>query len=203
MVEYTKKQIKEIETIVGKKIENIENWEIEEVEEVIFVEQIEEGKVERENFYEAITGMGLPYIKKGRIPFEEVEKIAPSILEFLKKSSNPKGDIKDVLKMKSEEGVKKINKRIEKSKKIRERDKVRKIERNNNIHKELGKLETKKVKLNSGLMWSIYFIKRGEKRAERFEEDGKDIELLKLQNSFIDEETIAELKEIRSEYYED
>lgn len=199
---YTKEQIKNIQKIVGKKIEDLENWEIEEIEEVIFVEQIESGEVEKENFYEAITGMGLPYIKKGRIPYEEVEKIAPKLLEHLKKSSNPKTDIKDVLNMKTTKGVEKINKRINKTKKIRERDKARKVESNIAIHKELSKLESKKVKVNSGLMWSLYIIKRGEKRLERFEEDGKDIQLLKLQNSFIDEETIDELKELRSEYYE-
>ena len=146
--------------------------------------------------------MGLPYIKKGRIPYEEVVKIAPKLLKHLRNSSNPKTDIKDVLNMKTEKGVNKINNRINKTKKIRERDKNRKIEINNAIHKELAKLESKKVKVNQGLMWSLYTIQRGEKRLERFEEDGKDIELLKLQNSFIDSETIDELKEIRSEYYE-
>lgn len=200
---YTKEQLKEIETIVGKKVEDLENWDIEEIEEVIFVEQIDEGEIEKENFYEAITGMGLPYIKKGRIPFEKVEELAPTLLEFLKESSNPKSDIKDALKMKTEKGVNQINSRIEKTSKIRKRDKGAKIERNTNIHKELKALENKKVKINSGLMWSIYIIKRGEKRLERFEEDGKDIELLKIQNSFLDEEIIKELKELRSEYYED
>lgn len=199
---YTKEQLKEIETIVGKKVEELENWDIEEIEEVIFIEQIEEGEVEQENFYEAITGMGLPYIKKGRIPFEEVKELAPTLLEFLKESSNPKSDIKDALNMKTEKGVNQINSRIEKTSKIRKRDKGAKIKRNTNIHKELTLLESKKVKINSGLMWSIYIIKRGEKRLERFEEDGKDIELLKVQNSFLDEEIIKELKELRSEYYE-
>lgn len=203
MAKYTKEQLEEIEKIVCKKVEDIENWDIEEIEEPIFVEQIEEGEIEKENFYEAITGMGLPYIKKGRIPYEEVEKIAPIVLEHLKMSSNPKTDIKDVLNMKRKEGVEKINKRINRSSKIRERDKVKKVERNNAIHNELAKLESKKVKVNKGLMWSLYIIKRGEKRVERFEEDGKDLELLKIQNSFLDEETISELKELRSEYYED
>ena len=63
-------------------------------------------------------------------------------------------------------------------------------------------MENKKVNVNQGLMWSIYIIKRGEKRLERFDEDGKDIELLKLQNSFLDEDIIEELKEMRSEHYE-
>lgn len=200
---YTKKQMQEIEKVVGEKIEDMDNWSIEEIEEPIFVEQIEEGEIEKENFYEAITGMGLPYKKKGRIPYEEVEVIAPELLEHLKMSSNPKADIKDVLNMKTEKGVDKINKRISNTRKIRERDKVKKINKNNEIHKELTKLESKKVKVNQGLMWSLYIIKRGEKRLERFEEDGKDIELLRIQNSFLDEETIDELKALRSEYYED
>ena len=199
---YTKKQMQEIEKVVGEKVEDMDNWSIEEIEEPIFVEQIEEGEIEKENFYEAITGMGLPYKKKGRIPYEEVEVIAPELLEHLKMSSNPKSDIKDVLNMKTEKGVDKINKRISNTRKIRERDKVKKINKNNEIHKELTKLESKKVKVNQGLMWSLYIIKRGEKRLERFEEDGKDIELLKIQNSFLDEETIDELKALRSEYYE-
>ena len=203
MAKYTKKQIKEIEEIVNKNIENIENWTIEQIEEPIFIEQIEEGEIEKENFYEAITGMGLPYIKKGRIPFEEVEKIAPRLLEHLKESTNPRTDTKDVLKMLTEEGVKQINERIKKSRKIRARDKDKAIAKNDKIHEELKLLEAKKVKVNRGLMWSIYIIKRGEKRAERFEEDGKDLELLKLQNSFLNEDVIAELKELRSEYYED
>lgn len=147
--------------------------------------------------------MGLPYKKKGRIPYEEVEAIAPELLKHLKMSSNPKADIKDVLNMKTEKGVEKINKRINNTRKIRERDKVKKIDKNNTIHTELKTLENKKVKVNQGLMWSLYIIKRGEKRLERFEEDGKDIELLRLQNSFLDEETIDELKALRSEYYED
>lgn len=200
---YTKKQMQEIEKVVGEKIEDMDNWSIEEIEEPIFVEQIEEGEIEKENFYEAITGMGLPYKKKGRIPYEEVEVIASELLEHLKMSSNPKADIKDVLNMKTEKGVDKINKRISNTRKIRERDKVKKINKNNAIHKELAKLESKKVKVNQGLMWSLYIIKRGEKRLERFEEDGKDIELLRIQNSFLDEETIDELKALRSEYYED
>ena len=200
---YTKEQIKQIEEIVSKKVEDLENWTIEEIEEPIFVEQIEEGEIEKENFFEAITGMGLPYKKKGRIPYEELEKITPTILKFLKESSNPSTDIKDVLNMRTKKGVEKINNRIEKSKKIRVRDKKPKVERNKNIHNELSKLDKKGVKINKGLMWSLYFIKRGEKRLERFEEDGKDIELLKLQNSFLTEETILELKELRSEYYED
>lgn len=200
---YTKKQMQEIEKVVGEKIEDMDNWSIEEIEEPIFVEQIEEGEIEKENFYEAITGMGLPYKKKGRIPYEEVEAIASELLEHLKMSSNPKADIKDVLNMKTEKGVDKINKRISNTRKIRERDKVKKINKNNAIHKELTKLESKKVKVNQGLMWSLYIIKRGEKRLERFEEDGKDIELLRIQNSFLDEETIDELKALRSEYYED
>ena len=199
---YTKKQIKEIETIVGKKVEDLENWSIEEIEEPIFVEQIEEGEIEKENFYEAITGMGLPYTKKGRIPFEEVEEIAPTLLEHLKKSSNPKIDIKDVMNMRTEKGIKKINDRISKTKKIRARDKDKVINKNNAIHTELKTLAGKKVNVNQGLMWSIYIIKRGEKRLERFNEEGKDVELLKLQNSFLDEDIIEELKELRSEYYE-
>lgn len=202
-MKYTKEQIKQIEKVVGEKIEDLDNWSIEEIEEPIFVEQIEEGEIEKENFYEAITGMGLPYKKKGRIPYEEVEAIAPELLKHLKMSSNPKADIKDVLNMKTEKGVEKINKRINNTRKIRERDKVKKIDKNNTIHTELKTLENKKVKVNQGLMWSLYIIKRGEKRLERFEEDGKDIELLRLQNSFLDEETIDELKALRSEYYED
>ena len=200
---YTKKQIKEIEAIVGKKVENIESWSIEEIEEPIFVEQIEEGEIEKENFYEAVTGMGLPYIKKGRIPFEEVESISPTLLEYFKNSSNPKTDIKDALNMVTNEGVTKINERIQKSKKIRERDKAKTIKSNKLIHQELQELYSKKVKLNTGLMWSLYIIMRGRKRLERFNEDGKDVSLLKLQNSFVNEETIEELKELRSEYYEE
>ena len=46
---------------------------------------------------------------------------------------------------------------------IARRDKARKVESNMAIHKELSKLESKKVKVNSGLMWSLYIIKRGEK----------------------------------------
>lgn len=201
-MKYTKEQIKQIEKIVSEKIENLDDLEIEEVEEIIFVEQIEEGEVERENFYEAITKMGLPYIKKGRIPYEEFEKIAVELCNFLKESSNPKSDIKDALKMKTDKGIKKINERIQKSRKIRDKDKQSVITINKKIHDEIKELEKNKVKVNQNLMWSIYMIKRGEKRFERFEEDGQDIELLKLQNSFIDEETIKELKEIRSEYYE-
>ncbi len=201
-MKYTKEQLKEIENIVGKKLEDLESLEIEEIEEVIFVEQVELGEVEEENFYEAVTKMGLPYIKKGRIPFEEVEKIAPVVLEFFKKSSSPQVDIKDALKMRTEKGVKGINTRIEKTRKIRERDKKATIERNNNIHKELELLESKKVKVNKPLMWSLYTIMRGRKRLEYFQENGDDIELLRIQNSFVDEETMVELKELRSEYYE-
>ena len=43
---------------------------------------------------------------------------------------------------------------------------------------------------------------RGRKRLEYFQENGDDIELLRIQNSFVDEETMVELKELRSEYYE-
>ena len=201
-MKYTKEQLKEIENIVGKKLEDLESLEIEEIEEVIFVEQVELGEVEEENFYEAVTKMGLPYIKKGRIPFEEVEKVAPVVLEFFKKSSSPQVDIKDVLKMRTEKGVKGVNTRIEKTRKKRERDKKATIERNNNIHKELKLLESKKVKVNKPLMWSLYTIMRGRKRLEYFQENGDDIELLRIQNSFVDEETMVELKELRSEYYE-
>ena len=199
---YTKQQLKEIENAVTKKLKNLETLKIEEVEEPIFVEQVELGEIEEENFYEAVTKMGLPYIKKGRIPFKEVEEITPTTLEFFKKSTSPKTDIKDVLKMKTKEGISKINGRIEKTKKIRQRDKQSTIERNNRIHDELNKLESKKVKVNQNLMWSLYTIMRGRKRLEYFEENGDDIELLKLQNSFIDEETMSELKELRGEYYE-
>lgn len=200
---YTQEQLKNIGEAVTKKLEDLNNWTIEEIEEPIFVEQVEEGKIEEENFYEAITGMGLPYIKKGRIPFCEVEEIAPELLTLFKESINPRTDTKDALKMKTEKGLKKINERIEKSRKIREREKTKKIARNNAIHKELKTLESKKVKTNQGLMWSIYIIMRGRKRLERFEEDGKDIELLKAQNSFLTEEIIDELKELRAEYYEE
>ena len=64
-------------------------------------------------------------------------------------------------------------------------------------------LKEANVKVNRNLMWSVYKIMRGQKRLERFEEDGQDIELLKLQNSFIDDETIELLKEMRTEYYEE
>ena len=105
--------------------------------------------------------------------------------------------------MVTNEGVTKINERIQKSKKIRERDKAKTIKSNKLIHQELQELYSKKVKLNTGLMWSLYIIMRGRKRLERFNEDGKDVSLLKLQNSFVNEETIEELKELRSEYYEE
>lgn len=202
-MEFTKEKIEEVKAAVEQKVETIEDWSIEEIEEPIFVDQIEESEIERENFYEAITGMGLPYKKKGRIPYEEVEVIAPEVLRFFKESINPRTDIKDVLNMKTKKGVDKINKRINKTKKIRERDKVNKIERNNKIHDELAALEKKKVKINKSLMWSFYIIMRGEKRIERFEEDGKDIDLLRLQNSFLTDENIEELKELRTEYYEE
>ena len=202
-MKYTKEQLEQIKEIVNEKVENLEDWGIEEIEETIFVEQIEEGEIEEENFYEAVTGMGLPYIKKGRIPFEEVESISPTLLEYFKNSSNPKTDIKDALSMVTDKGVKKINERIQKSKKIRERDKVKTIESNKLIHQELKELCSKKVKLNTGLMWSLYIIMRGRKRLERFNEEGKDINLLELQNSFVNEETIEELKELRSEFYEE
>lgn len=202
-MEFTKEQIAQVKTAVENKLETINDWTIEEIEEPIFIDQIEEGEIEKENFYEAITGMGLPYKKKGRIPFEEVEAIAPEILSFFKESVNPRTDVKDVLNMKTQKGVDKINKRISNTNKIRERDKTAKIERNNKIHAELKTLEGKKVTINKSLMWSFYIIMRGEKRTERFEEDGKDIELLKLQNSFLTEENIEELKELRTEYYEE
>lgn len=202
-MEFTKEQIAQVKTAVENKLETINDWTIEEIEEPIFIDQIEEGEIEKENFYEAITGMGLPYKKKGRIPFKEVEAIAPEILNFFKESVNPRTDVKDVLNMKTQKGVDKINKRISNTNKIRERDKTAKIERNNKIHAELKTLEGKKVTINKSLMWSFYIIMRGEKRIERFEEDGKDIELLKLQNSFLTEENIEELKELRTEYYEE
>lgn len=202
-MKYTKKQLKEIEEIVSKKLENLEDLEIEEIEEPIYVQQIEDGEIEKQNFYEAVTSMGLPYTKKGRIPFDEFEKIAPNILEFFKNSSSPRTDTKDCLKMATEKGINKINGRIKKSAKIRERDKPSIIERNENIHKEIVALKAKKVNVNRSLMWSLYYIMRGEKRLERFQEDGKDIELLKIQNSFIDNETMEELKTLRGEYYGD
>ena len=202
-MEYTKEQIEQVRTAVEQKVETIDEWKIEEIEEPIFVEQIEEGEIEKENFYNTITGMGLPYIKKGRIPFEEVEAIAPEILSFFKESINPRTDVKDVLNMRTEKGVNKINKRISKTNKIRERDKANKIAKNNKIHEELIALEAKNVNINRGLMWSFYIIMRGEKRLERFEEDGKDIDLLRLQNSFLTEENIETLKELRTEYYEE
>lgn len=202
-MEFTQEQIAQVKTAVENKLETINDWTIEEIEEPIFIDQIEEGEIEKENFYEAITGMGLPYKKKGRIPFKEVEAIAPEILNFFKESVNPRTDVKDVLNMKTQKGVDKINKRISNTNKIRERDKTAKIERNNKIHAELKTLEGKKVTINKSLMWSFYIIMRGEKRIERFEEDGKDIELLKLQNSFLTEENIEELKELRTEYYEE
>ncbi len=201
-MEYTQEQISKVKETVCKKMENIEDLKIEEIEEILFVEQIEEGQIKKENFYEAVTRMGLPYKKKGRVPFKEVEEVAEELCEFLKVSSNPRADIKDVLKMKTAKGVTKINSRIKKSKKIREKNKTPLIERNNKIHEEINELENNNVKTNSNLMWDIYIIKRGEKRLERFEEEGQDIELLKLQNSFIDEEQIDELKELRTEYYE-
>ncbi|MBO5478551.1 MAG: hypothetical protein J6J36_08105 [Clostridia bacterium] len=200
---FTKEEIEQVKTAVEQKLETIEEWKIEEIEEPIFVEQIEEGEIEKENFYEAITSMGLPYKKKGRIPFEQVEVIAPEILNFFKDSVNPRADIKDVLNMKTTKGVEKINKRINKTKKIRERDKVNKIARNKKIHDELVSLEESNVNINKSLMWSFYIIMRGEKRLERFEEDGKDIDLLKLQNSFLTDENIEDLKELRTEYYEE
>lgn len=202
MVKYTKKQLKEIETIIGKKLENLEDLKIEEIDEIIFVEQIELGEIEEANFYEAETEMGVPYIKKGRIPLEEVLKIAPKLFEFLKYSNNPKTSIKDGLKMKTKEGLKNINGKIEKSRKIREKDKKTTIERNEKIHEEIQKLIESNVNYNKSLLWTLYFIGRGEKRTERFEEDGKDIELLKIQNSFINDESLDEIKELRSEYYE-
>lgn len=200
---YTQEQIDEVAKAVNKKVEDLTTWSIEEIEEPIFVEQIEEGEIEQENFYEAITGMGLPYIKKGRVPFKEVEQIAPEILELFKKSINPRTDVKDVLKMKTKKGVDDINNRIRKTNKIKQRDKDKKIESNIKVHEELKLLESKKVKLNTSLMWSIYTIMRGRKRLERFEEDGKDVELLRLQNSFLTDEIIDELKELRTEYYEE
>lgn len=203
MAKMTKKQIKQVEEVVGKKLEDIDNWSIEEIEEPIFIEQVEIAEIEKENFYEAVTEMGLPYIKKGRIPFEEFEKIATTILQFFKESSNPKTDIKNILAMEREVGLNQINSRIEKSRKIRDKDKKGTIERNTNVHNELKTLKDKGVKINKNLMWSLYKIMRGEKRLDRFEEDGQDIELLKLQNTFIDDETMDLLKEMRSEYYED
>ena len=202
-MEFSQETINQVKTAVEQKVEDMETWTIEEIEEPIFVDQIEEGEIEKENFYEAITGMGLPYKKKGRIPFEEVTSIAPTTLQFFKESVNPKGDIKDVLNMRTQKGVTKINKRIQKTTKIRERDKTKKIERNRTIHKELKDLENKKVKINKSLMWSFYIIMRGEKRLERFEEDGKDVELLKLQNTFLTDENLEDLKELRSDYYEE
>lgn len=202
MVKYTKKQLKEIETIIGKKLENLEDLKIEEIDEIIYTEQIEIGEIEEENFYEAETEMGVPFIKKGRIPLEEVLKISPTLFEFLKYSSNPKTSIKDGLKMKTEEGLNSINGKIEKSRKIRDKDKKTTIERNKKIHEEIKKLIESNVNYNKSLLWSLYFIGRGEKRTERFEEDGKDIELLRIQNSFISDETLEELKELRSEWYE-
>lgn len=192
----------EIKTAVEKKLENIEEMKIEEIEEIIFTDQVEIGEFERENFFESETEMGVPFIKKGRIPFNEVEEIAPTICEFLKDSINPNTTVKDVLKMKTQDGVNKINNKISKSTKIRSRDKQSIMERNQKINRELKALEEKKVKINRNLFWSIYKIMRGEKRLNRFEEDGKDIELLKLQNSFINNETLKELQEMRSEWYE-
>lgn len=203
MKEITKEQIQKVHEVVEQKLENIDNWSIEEVEEPIFVDQIEEGEIEKENFYEAVTEMGLPYIKKGRIPFDEFKPIATTILEFLKTSTNPQIDTKNVLAMETDKGLEKINGRIEKSSKIRDKDKKSTIERNIKIHDEIISLKEAGVKVNKNLMWSLYKIMRGQKRLERFEEDGQDIELLKLQNSFIDNETIDLLKEMRSEYYED
>ena len=196
-------ETKEIETIVTQKLENPEEMEIEEIEEIIFVDQIEEGEIRRENFLESITKMGLPYTKKGRIAIEEVEETAEELCEFLKYSTNPQGDIKDLMKMKDKKGVDKINNKIKNSTKIRERDKAPVIERNNTIHNELKALSKKKVKVNNNLMWDLYTIKRGERRAERFEEEGQDIELLKVQNSFISNDMIDELKELRGYFYEE
>lgn len=193
----------EVREAVEQKLENVEDWDIEEIEEIIFVDQIEGGEIEKENFYDSVSKMGVPFRRKGRIPYEKVEEIAVELLAFLKESSNPKADIKDVLKMRTEKGVNQINRRIKKSPKIRQRDKEGVMERNEKIHDELKALENKKVKVNKSLMWSIYAIKRGEKRVERFEEEGQDIKLLKLQNSFIDEETMELLYEMRSEYYGD
>lgn len=192
-----------VQKAVEEKISNLEGWKIEQIEEPIFVEQVEIGEIEKENFYNAVTEMGISYIKKGRIPFEEFEEMAPNMLQFLKESTNPKVDTKNVLAMETEKGVEKINSKIERTKKIRDKDKQKTIDRNVNIHNEINTLKENGVKVNRNLMWSVYKIMRGEKRLERFEEDGKDIELLKLQNSFIDDETMEELKEMRSEYYED
>ena len=193
----------EVRKAVEQKLENVEEWDIEEIEEIIFVDQIEGGEIEKENFYDSVSKMGVPFRRKGRIPYGEFEKVANELLEFLKDSTNPRADIKDVLKMRTEKGVTQINKRIQKTPKIRQRDKEGVIEKNLKIHDELKVLESKKVKVNKSLMWSIYMIKRGEKRTERFEEEGQDVELLKLQNSFIDEETMELLYEMRSEYYGD
>ena len=193
----------EVQKAVENKISNLEGWTIEEIEEPIFVDQIEIGEVEEANFYEAVTEMGVGYIKKGRIPFEEFEEMATSMLQFFKESTNPKVDTKNALAMETEKGVEKINAKVKRTSKIREKDKQKTIDRNINIHNEIKTLKENGVKVNRNLMWSVYKIMRGKKRLERFEEDGKDIELLKLQNSFIDDETMEELKEMRSEYYED
>lgn len=194
--------MKELKEQVQNRLENICEMDKETVDFLVYVDQIEIGRVEEATFVATETALGTPMIRKGRIPFAKVREIGVVTCEFLKTSTNPKTDIKHVLNMRKESGVKKANDKVEKSTKMKTRDKQVVCERNESIHKELPALEEAGLKVNNNCLWAIYKIVRGEKRTERFKEDGYDIEVLLAENACITPEQMEEIYERRSEIYE-
>lgn len=198
---------KEFESKVRETLEALpgmtEERQKQVVNQIVYVDQIEIGEHEELNFVQTETELGLPLVRKGRIEFAKVEEIAPTMCDFLKQSVNPKGDIKLLNKIYSEAGLKKENAAVEKRRSIRARDKPEIIERNKEIYQEVKKLEEAGCKMNKNTRWSIYKIMRGKKRVESFEEDGMDLDLLTLQNSFLSNEDLEEIYELRKELYEE
>lgn len=193
---------KSVQEVMEERLQDVYSWDIKAIEEIVFIEQIETGINEEENFYEALSEHGLPYKKKGRIPWNEFVNVAPVLVEDLK-CTDPRARIKDILGLKTKEGLEKMNRFIDASRKVKARDKEAKKERNSAIHEESMALSHLGVKFNKGLLWSVYYIQRGKLRIERIEENGGDWDLLYAQYECVDEETIKLLFDLRKEYYDD
>lgn len=196
-----------MEKQVRKVLGNLENMSEEEqkkvVNQIVYADQIEIGEFEEANFVLTFTELGLPLERKGRIPFDEVLAIAPVLCGYLGESTNPKQSIKRVKKCSTKKGMEKLNKGVDENTGIRTRDKPAEKEKNKNMFEEQVALEKAGLKMTKNTRWSIYKIMRGEKRRRNFEDDGFDIEILKLQNSFLTNEELEDIYERRSELYED
>lgn len=204
---YSKAELTAMEKQVHEVLDSLDNMSEEKqkqvVNQIVYGDQIEIGEYEEANFVVTQTELGLPLKRKGRIPFEEVLKIAPILCDYLKGSINPKQSIKRIKKCSTEEGKNKLNESVKTNRSIRKKDKKGETVKNEEMFKEQDALEKAGLRMNKNTCWSIYKIMRGRKRAENFEEDGIDIELITLQNSFLSDEELEGIYERRSELYED